>query len=373
MKSPKLLIVKPDHLGDFAVTLPVIWECVQRFGRENIVLFVSRPNGHWEKLLPWMPRLIEVHHSRYARPSAPRRRFPIFFPLPPTPGPAPLPQPLPQPESASGLLTAFSLMMKGTGFTHGIELTSSRHDPWGKLWLYAAGAGWRSGLEGKFDFLLNHNEKHDLGTGHQRNRMALRFPQEWGITGDSDPALFMPEAFRHRPSAVSGEILVAPFAGQTAKEWSPQKWRDLIIRLRPSVGKRTVTILVGPDRGGNGLDLARISGLPDHVLFVPKTIGETLERLAGAAAVVTLDTAVAHYAWLTGTPTVQIFAGTTDPSRWAAAGALRSGTVLTLDPPPPCAPCRLAVCDQTGHPCMERIGVNAVLTALGKLTPLIPA
>ncbi|SDU09982.1 Glycosyltransferase family 9 (heptosyltransferase) [Verrucomicrobium sp. GAS474] len=369
VKKPKILIVKPDHLGDFAVTLPVIWEVVERFGRENVTILASRPNGFWGEILPWFPRVIEVEHSRYARPTTPSQSVPAPFPLPRTPqNPTPFPQLPPRKPAASGFRTALGL--RYSGYTHGIELTSSRHDPWGKIWLYAAGCDWRSGLQGKYDFLLS--EKHSLGEGHQKNRMALRFPREWGITGESDPALFMPTELHHHDSDISGEIIVSPFAGQTAKEWSQPKWRDLIIHLRPSVGKRTVTILAGSDRSGNALDLARICGLPDSVVFIPQTIGETLTRLAGAAAVVTLDTAVAHYAWLTGTPTVQIFSGTTDPARWAAVGALQRGTVLTVEPPPTCSPCRLPVCNREGHPCLEGIGVKQVLSALGTLTPLIP-
>ena len=370
--NPKILIVKPDHLGDFAVTLPVLWELTQRFGRENITILASRPNGQWQNLLPWLPRIIEVEHSRYARPAPPSARPPVLLPGS-APGPAHYPAPVvaKQDKPRSGFWTALTLWKMIGGFTHGIGLTSSRHDPWGKLWLFAAGAGWRSGLEGKFDFLLQAT--HGLGEGHQKNRMAQRFPQAWEITGETDPARFMPPEYRRTPAAASGEILIAPFAGQSSKEWPLARWRELIFGLRPSVGKRAVAILAGPDRSGNGLDLARISGLADHVLFVPKTIGETMERLASAAAVVTLDTAVAHYAWLTGTPTVQIFAGTTDPARWGAVGALASGTVVTADPMPTCYPCRLAVCNRQGHPCMDGIDAEKVLRALATLTPLIPA
>ncbi len=358
----KILLVKPDHLGDFAVTLPAIWELTQRFGRENITIFVTRPNGQWGTLLPWLPRIVEVEHSRYDRPMRP-----VVHPdrAPHTPS---WPQ-SPHPKAASsGFFTALSLLPQG--ITHGIELTSSRHDPWGKLWLFAAGAGWRSGLQGKWDFLLH--AKHGLGEGHQKNRMAHRFPPEWGITGETDPALFMPAPFHRSSNAPSGEIVLAPFAGQPAKEWPLAKWRELILALRPAVGKRAVAILAGPDRSGNGLDLVRSAGLDEHFLFVPNSIGETLERLARAAAVVTLDTAVAHYAWLAGAPTCQVFAGTTDPARWASAAALKTGTVVTLDPPPPCAPCRLPVCNQNGHICLERIDSGRVFRALAKLTPLIP-
>ena len=321
----KILLVKPDHLGDFALALPVFWEVTARFGREAIRIVADPSNREWGGLLPWLPPLEAISHPRHARAGGSR---------------------------LDGLRAARRLREQGP-YDYGIELTASRHDLWGKLWLVLAGARRRSGLAGKYDFLLR--DRHPLGTGHQTARLAERFPAEWGITGKTDPALFIPAAFRHRGTK-EGAVLLAPFAGQPAKEWPAERWIELIGLLRER--GMEVRLIAGPDRLDDGRELAGRAGLSPEALLAPGAIGETLSHLASARLLIALDTAMAHYGWLTGTPLLQLFAGTADPERWGALGAVRRFYF-----PVPCAPCRLRRCDQPRHFCMEGITVAEVVEA----------
>jgi len=325
----KILLVKPDHLGDFALTLPVFWEVAARFGRDNLRIVADPSNREWSRLLPWLPPLETIAHPRHSKT-----------------GGSPL----------AGLRAARRLHDPAAPFDHGIELTASRHDPWGKLWLLLAGARRRSGLAGKYDLLLH--DRHPLGTGHQTARLAQRFPAEWGITGGADPALLIPPAFRHRP-AEARTVLLAPFAGQPSKEWPAGRWIELIALLRDRHPE--IRLIAGPDRLGDARHLAAQTGLPSEALLTPASIGETLSHLASARLLLALDTAIAHYGWLTGTPTLQLFAATADPERWGALRAVRRFYF-----PVPCAPCRLPRCNQPRHLCMEGITVAEVAAAVIK-------
>jgi ADP-heptose:LPS heptosyltransferase len=70
---------------------------------------------------------------------------------------------------------------------------------------------------------------------------------------------------------------------------------------------------------------------------------------------ISLDTGIAHYAWLTGTPLFQLFAGTGDSHRWGSLGASH-----LFHQPPPCAPCGSEVCHRPTHECMIEIRPEAV-------------
>jgi len=326
----KILLVKPDHLGDFALTLPVLWEVTERLGREAIRIIADSSNREWAELLPWLPPIEAIAHPRHSKGGG---------------------------SALAGLRAAWRLRDGAAPYDYGIELTASRHDLWGKLWLLLAGARRRSGLAGKYDFLVQ--ERHSLGTGHQTARMAERFPAEWGITGGADPALFIPPAFRHR-HVEGGAVLLAPFAGQPAKEWAAERWMELIGLLRG--GGAEVRLIAGPDRREEGRRLAAEAGLAPEAVVAPGSIGETLSHLASARLLIALDTAMAHYGWLTGTPTLQLFAGTADPERWGALGVVRRFYF-----PVPCAPCRLPRCDQPRHLCMEGITAAEVAAAVKEI------
>jgi len=310
LPSLKVLLVKPDHLGDFAVTLPVLWELAGRFGRENVAVMAGRANAEWAALLRWLPPITPVDHPRYVRRAGTGRPW-------------------------AGCRAAWGL--RGRRFDYGVELTSSRHDIWGKTWLILAGARRRSGLADKFRLLVH--EHHDLGQGHQTERMAQRFPTAWGITGTARPEAFIPPALRWTPEARG--LLLAPFAGRPAKEGRPAFWIELIQRLKGE--GREITLFAGPERADDARHLLAASGLPTDGLFLPTSIRATLERLARTGALLAPDTAIAHYAWLTGTPLVQLFADTDDPARWGSLGASARLT----------APAG-----------MDGIGVEAVLAAL---------
>ncbi|MFZ5806793.1 MAG: glycosyltransferase family 9 protein [Verrucomicrobiota bacterium] len=321
-----ILAIKPDHLGDFALALPVLWELQQMASEDGrLDVMVSPPNAEWSAILDWLPNLIPIWHPRYFRP---RKKF------------API---------ASSKILAQAFALQKNRYDFGVELTSSENDALDKFIFIAAGVKWSSGPQGAHSFLLN--EKHALQMTHQTKILAARCPEKLEIIGETDPAQFMPPEMRWRGKNAGEFILLSPWAGTTAKEWP--HWKKLTQKLD------NWKILAPPDRMTEARNLCE--GIDDR-LAPTRSIRETLEWLCNTKFVVTVDSATAHFAWLTGTPIVQIFSGTTESQRWAS---LASG--VRLEKLPSCSPCHLEQCNQQEHFCMDGISVNDVLDAIQKL------
>gem|GEM_PF-6543380 len=272
------------------MALPALWEVHQKFGNNaDLHLLVRTPNMEWQQLLPWLGILHPLTHPRYERyEKVPKLTL-----------------------SFKALSQVFRL--REQVFDWGIDLVSTRNDLLGKWLLIAAGCHQTSGPDGAHSWMLSRAQAEP--DEHQTQLLASRFPEEWEISGKSCPADFMPAGLRWQPENKSaGAVVMAPFAGTPAKRWPDSSWEQLFQQLKI---EGPVKILVPqPDLERNREFLATY---PEDTLHVVKTIEETLQVLANARACVVLDTAVAHYAWLTGTPFVQLFARTAEAGRWAPA------------------------------------------------------
>jgi len=325
----KVLIHKTDHLGDFVTALPVLWELRQWAGPEaEIHILAGQANTEWESLLPWLGKIHPLSHPRYRR-GDPKLKF--FLTL-------------------AALKTALGLRF--LGFDWGIDLVSTRNDLLGKWLLLAAGCRKRSGPDGTHSWLLT--DRFPEPDSHQTKLLANRFPPEWNLTGQAGPDIWMPESLRWKSGP--GPVCLAPFVGTPAKRWPESRWIELAEKIRKLTNIRF--LVPKPDVRRNQDFLAR---LPQEEICEVSSIRETLECLCGARGLICLDTAVAHFAWATGTPQVQIFSGTAHVKRWASPDA------IVLQRQPPCYPCASETCLVERHVCMEDIEVEDVLQHTGKL------
>jgi ADP-heptose:LPS heptosyltransferase len=145
---------------------------------------------------------------------------------------------------------------------------------------------------------------------HERDRWCrlLRF---YGI--DADPTdLLLP-----RPGAASparGAVVLHPGAGAPARRWPVERYAALATALRAR-GQRVV-VTGGADEGDLVARLAKRARLPDTDVFgggLP--FGRLSALVAGARAVVSGDTGIAHLAVAHAAPTVTLF-GPVPPRRW---------------------------------------------------------
>jgi len=155
-------------------------------------------------------------------------------------------------------------------------------------------------------------------------------------------------------------VVVHPGASVQARAWSPELHRELVRRLVAS-GRRAVVTGAPGEReltahvaGADAIDLGGATDLP-----------ALAELLAHADAVGVGNTGPAHLAAAVGCPVVSLYALTVPAVRWRpwrVAHELLSVSV-------PCAGCRARRCPVPGHPCVDDLEVDDVLTALERLAP----
>jgi ADP-heptose:LPS heptosyltransferase len=315
----KVLILKPDHLGDFALSLPSLWEVVQHLEqREQIKILVRPANLEWGSILPWLPPLEAIRHPRYD-------------------------------WGGARLLHLWELgqqiwQLRQEKYDFGINLIGARQDRWGECILRAVGCQQIVSRQGS-------GRSFNGKALHETQRLAQKLPREWQVTGETLPADFMPASWRKQPGE---KILLAPATRTAAKSWPWEYWRQLY-RSLPQ-GK---TFVLAP---ADAVSSANEGGWPPEQVIVVHSIQETLRVLQTCSLVVALDTAVAHYAWLVGVPVVQLFAGTADSDRWESLAAGRK-----LSHPTICTPCGQEICFRPQQECMTNLTVYQALGAIRKV------
>jgi ADP-heptose:LPS heptosyltransferase len=155
-------------------------------------------------------------------------------------------------------------------------------------------------------------------------------------------------------------LVVHPGASVSARAWAPDLFAGLVERL--SAAGRTVVVTGGPAEraltahvaGAHGCDLA---GQLD--------LASTAAVIAGAQAIVVGNTGPAHLAAAVGTPVVSVFAPTVPARRWhpwmVPHIVLGNQTIG-------CAGCRARICPVQGHPCIDELTVDDVISGVDALT-----
>ncbi|MFD1670183.1 glycosyltransferase family 9 protein [Streptomyces calvus] len=145
---------------------------------------------------------------------------------------------------------------------------------------------------------------------HERDRWC-RLLTSYGI--DADPTdLLLPRP--PGPSPAPGAVVLHPGAGAPARCWPVERYAAVATALRGHGARVVVT--GGAAESDLVARLAEQAGLPDTDVFAGGLPFDRLSALvAGARAVVSGDTGIAHLAVAHATPTVTLF-GPVPPSRW---------------------------------------------------------
>ncbi|MFB6753881.1 glycosyltransferase family 9 protein [Streptomyces sp. NPDC056353] len=192
---------------------------------------------------------------------------------------------------------------------------------------------------------------------HERERWC-RLLRAYGI--DADPAdlrLPRPDA----PSPAPGAVVLHPGAGAPSRCWPVERYAAVAEALRAR-GRRVV-VTGGAGEADLVARLAKLADLPDTDVFGGGLPYDRLSALvAGARAVVSGDTGIAHLAVAHATPSVTLF-GPVPPSRWGPPPHPRHRTLWHPGP------------DGDPHgretdPALLRITPDAVLEALHALDTL---
>ncbi len=138
-------------------------------------------------------------------------------------------------------------------------------------------------------------------------------------------------------------VVFHPFAGSPAKCW-PVK--HVIECVNIFMEKNICVILIGSEAFAPDAKLVE-GACPGLINLTGKTNPGRLYALVEAAdLLLAADSGPGHIGPLVDTPVVSIMSGTNEARRWAPKGArvIRAGA--------PCAPCAKRICDAPGHPCM---------------------
>ncbi|GAA2230553.1 glycosyltransferase family 9 protein [Streptomyces indiaensis] len=154
-------------------------------------------------------------------------------------------------------------------------------------------------------------------------------------------------------------VVLHPGASAPARAWSPERCAEAV-ELLADAGHRVV-VTGSPDEEGltrrvSGDTAVDLGGRTD-----PRTLAGVLRT---ADVVVCGNTGPAHLAAAVGTPVVSLFAPVVPAERWAPYGV---PSVLLGDQDAPCADTRALDCPVPGHPCLNEVTGQDVVTAVQKL------
>lgn len=165
------------------------------------------------------------------------------------------------------------------------------------------------------------------------------------------------------PKQAGDDLVLAHGASWRNKLWPERFWMRLAQRAA-AAGMRPLLPWLGSER----TRAERIAAaVPEAAVCPPTNMGEVLDLVAGARAVVGVDSGLAHFAAAAGTPTVMVL-GPTDPRLTGCRGGHARNVAASLA----CAPCLARGCryrrraDQPA-PCLDGVTPERVWGALTQL------
>jgi lipopolysaccharide heptosyltransferase II len=207
-----------------------------------------------------------------------------------------------------------------------------------------------------------------LGSGNEVREFEPRFDIR------PDERAWARHALEWAENARQGPIVaIHPGSGAVVKNWLPERWNELVAALEKRSGARVV--LTGSE-AETGL-LRQITDRLDTqplVLSGKTTLGKLAAVFEASSLVVGGDSGPLHLAAAVGTPTVRLY-GPTDPALFGPRGDRAAHHVVRASLP--CQPCGNIVappCGATATPaCLRVLSVAHVADGVGRALALAPA
>lgn len=335
----RVLVIRPDHLGDLLLSIPALRHVKQNLPECHLGLLVGPWNLDAAAGIPYVDEVIPL-------------AFPWFDRGP-----------------KHGLFHPYEVLWGEAGRLRGWDsAVVLRHDFWwGAMLAAKAGIPRRVGygLPEAAPFLtdaIELQESHEVQRALRLAEVLTRYPGSPGDLkfepSDSDRA----EAAGWLEERGLREFAVIhPGAGAPVKEWSAQKFAA----VADGLGLPVVITGAASERGLVQEVMGASRGLHQPLVGVP--LGQVAAVLARAAVVVGVDSGILHLATAVGTPTVRLI-GPVDPRRFGPWGDPSLHQIVRSDPP--CVPCnRLDFPSEelALHPCIRVITVEEVLAVARSL------
>lgn len=366
--APRILLIRPDHLGDLVMTTPVLAALKQHAPGAHITMMVG----------PWSSEVI-AHHPAIDRL--------IICPFPGFQRAAQ--------KALAPYVLLFSIAKQLRRRQYDLAINLRPDFWWGAALLYLARIPRRVGyaVEPGKPFLTHalpfqlpeHATVSNLHLASAALQILGYLPLEEPYTPERYPLQFIPTAEEHKwvtellkkegIETATPIVMIHPGSGAAVKLWRTQGWSACADALTKSLTNNPpVRIMLTGSKNERPMleELAR--GMESPALLVTgATIGQLAALLGRALVVLSVDSGPIHLAVAQGTPTVQLF-GPTDPRIFGPWGTRERHIVLVSTrrcPTCPTIPCgRLDFRPQelANHPCVRLITEKRVLEAVDKLT-----
>ena len=351
--APRIVIVRPDHLGDVLLTLPAVEGLRKTFPEAHITFITARASVDAARLSPDIDAVIGV------------------------PFPA-----LDQPLEATSWATVAASEGNGLRDAFDIAILPRPDDPWSGPLVTAASVPVRLGYDlPRTRTFLTHNipspsREHVVMTAA---RLASAAAALLGVRYTHPPERGRPArlhiAPKHEMEAMrvlnrletSSIVVLHPAAGWALKHWSIQRWGELAIALRQRHGITAVVTGAWVDHALISAIVAASGGsavsLAGHV-----SLGGLAALYRRVQLVIAIDSGPMHLAALLGTPVVGLY-GPADPVQFSPWSALGTSRIIRLQLP--CSPCGNLLdppCGARCNPaCMNGISLTTVVSAAESL------
>ena len=122
----------------------------------------------------------------------------------------------------------------------------------------------------------------------------------------------LPSLTSPRPLSPQGNWLLAPFSSSKAKDYPAALWAEVLRSTAPLRGDAPLHLAAAPNQSDRLRDFAatlQAAGIDNLSILAPQPLEDYIQTIAESALVLTVDTAAAHMACATGTPSVIVSAG----------------------------------------------------------------
>lgn len=367
VKTPRILLVRPDHLGDMLLVTPVLDALKARMPDAHITMMVG----------PWSSEIVARHPAIDRIITCP---FPGF-------------QRAPQKALAPYILL-FKVARQLARQHYDLAINLRPDFWWGPALLYLARVPRRVGYAlapGKP--FLSH--ALPLPSPEHATRSNLRLASAGLALLDAQPLAepFTPAAYplRFEPKpeerlwvtqrlhkegidAETPVVVIHPGSGAAVKLWRAEAWSDIANTLpRTLTTAAPARIILTGSKGEQPLLTEIARGMETPPLIVSDaTVGQLAALLGRAMLVLGVDSGPLHLAVAQGTPTVAIF-GPTDVRIFGPWGEARQHLVVASQlrcPGCPCIPCSrldFSPAELAAHPCVRNVPEQSVLAAIDAL------
>ena len=377
--NPRMLLLRPDHLGDLVLTTPIFDALKQNAPDAHITMMVG----------PWSSEIVARHPGIDRLLTCP---FPGFLRTPQ--------------KALAPYILLFSVAKQLRRGHYDLAINLRPDFWWGAALLYLARIPCRIGyaLEPGKPFLTHaeHLQQPEHAT-ISNLRLASAALQASGYpplaepyTPERYPLQFIPTPAEYqwvtdrlnkegiivgaglapalyKPASI---VVIHPGTGAAVKLWRTRGWAICADTLTESLTTAApVRIILTGSKNEQPMleEIARGMHSP-AMLVTDATVGQLAALLGRALLVLSVDSGPLHLAVAQGTPTVQLF-GPTDPRIFGPWGIHERHIVLASRqhcPTCPAIPCgRLDFSPQelADHPCVRLITEQQVLEAVDKLVP----